>query len=140
MIAIFSTVAPDDAKPVDVLTKSTPASLQSLQAFSSSDSERYAVSRITFNNFWRLCVSELHFAISILVQGRLVLNALIFQTTSISSAPLSIARCISSNLVSVILYPNGKPATVTKIIFSFPISRLALFTQNGGTQTPRKFN
>ena len=109
--AISSFVAPPVEKPVDVLTKSAPASLASKHALTFSSSLNKQVSIITFKVLpWQACLIAL---ISFNVYASsFSFKREILMTISISSAPSSTAFLVSSTLEYVLVAPKGKPTTV----------------------------
>jgi hypothetical protein len=65
----------------------------------------------------------------------LFFSAVIFITTSSSSAPSMIASTNSATFASIAEYPNGKPITVATLTFEPCTSLPASFTNGGGTHT-----
>ena len=128
-------MAPEAAKPVDVLTKSAPADSVTWQARIFSSSVRYAFSKITFTiapPAWATSTTA-RMSCPRLCRGA-DLSAPMLSTMSISRAPCSSARRVSNTFVSVSTLPWGKPTTVPTLT-SLPRSISATLATSTGRRT-----
>ena len=134
-----SSVAPPVEKPVDVLTKSAPASTESSHAFLFSWSVNKEVSMITLTIALPFAASTT--ACDVVFNHshhHRLRNAPILMTISISSAPFSIASFVSNAFTSLVEAPSGKPMTVHTLTDDPSSSVDAVFTQVGLTHTDAK--
>ena len=109
---ISEAVAPPVENPVEVLTKSAPASLDNSQAITFSSSVKRQVSIITFVNAFPLAASTTAFISFFTYSKFLSFNLPTLITISTSVAPFAIASAVSNALTSVVFAPKGNPITV----------------------------
>ena len=127
-------IAPPVENPVDVFTKSAPASFANWQASTFSSSVNRQVSIITFTSLLPLASTTALISSSTNLRF-LDLRAPILITISISSAPLAIASLASKALTAEVDAPKGKPITVQTLTELSLSNSAAVLTQVGLTQT-----